>query len=130
MTTYGTFFIDLLSIGLILLIINLVRQRMLSVGYALVWLGAVIFLMAIVTIPVLMFFITKAVGAIYPASAISLLAFVFIFVNLIFFSVQLSILSARQVEVIQAISILTLENQELTKQDQENHAVDSLNFSE
>jgi hypothetical protein len=45
------------------------------------------------------------VGATYPASAVSLLAFVFIFVVLIFFSVQLSTLMDRQVKLVQAVAL-------------------------
>jgi hypothetical protein len=49
--------------------------------------------------------VTKAVGAIFPVSALSLLAFVFIFLVLIFFSIQLSTLSARQAELTQTLAL-------------------------
>jgi hypothetical protein len=105
MSTHGVIFIDLVGLGLIVLLLNLVRTQKLHVGLAAMWLVAVIALMTIVSVPTLMDLITVAVGATYPASAISLLAFVFIFVILILFSVQLSVLSARQVKIIQELAL-------------------------
>ncbi|HEY1409014.1 MAG TPA: DUF2304 domain-containing protein, partial [Promineifilum sp.] len=48
----------------------------------------------------------------YPASALSLLAFVFIFAILIYFSVQLSQIARRQTELIQALAIRGLLDSE------------------
>lgn len=53
-----------------------------------------------------------SVGAIYPASALSLLAFVFILLVLIFFSIQLSMISFRQNELIQYIALKDLLDEE------------------
>jgi hypothetical protein len=108
MSLQGIILIDILGIALIVLIINLIRTKKLHVGYAAIWFLAVIILMALVSIPPLLDMIPKLVGAKYPASALSLLAFVFIFLMLIFFSVQLSIMSTRQVELIQALAIQEL----------------------
>jgi hypothetical protein len=102
MSAQGIIIIDILGLGLILLIINLVRTHRLHVGYAIIWLLSVFSLMIMISIPPLLEFVPKAVGAIFPASALSLLAFVFIFLVLILFSVQLSLISARQIELAQA----------------------------
>jgi hypothetical protein len=56
--------------------------------------------------------VTQAVGAVYPASALSLLAFVFVLIMLIFFSVQLSLLAARQVEIAQSLALRELLDRE------------------
>ena len=109
MSTQGVILIDLMAFGFIFLILNLIRNHILNIGHALIWLIAVIGLMVLVTITPLRDFITKIVGAVYPASAVSLLAFVFIFIVLIYFSVQLSIISSRQIELIQSIAILELK---------------------
>jgi hypothetical protein len=108
MSLQGIIFIDIVGIALIVLIINLIRTKKLHVGFAAIWFLAVILLMTLVSIPPLLNMIPKLVGAQYPASAISLLAFVFIFLMLIFFSVQLSLMSTRQVELIQALAIQEL----------------------
>lgn len=112
MSIQGIILIDILGLGLIILILNLVRTHKLHVGYAVIWLLAVSGLITTISIPPLLALVTKAVGAIYPASALSLLAFVFIFLVLIFFSVQLSLISARQVELTQALALKELLAQE------------------
>jgi hypothetical protein len=105
MSIQGIVLIDLLGLGLIVLLLNLVRLRRLHVAHAALWLIAVSGLMILVSVPPLLALVTFAVGATYPASAVSLLAFVFIFVVLIFFSVQLSTLTERQVELAQALAL-------------------------
>jgi len=111
MSIQGVILIDLMGLGFLFLILNLVRNHNLVIGHALIWMIAVIGMMVLVTFTPLRDFVTKAVGAIYPASALSLLAFVFIFIVLIYFSVQLSVMSSRQVELIQAIALLELKLQ-------------------
>jgi hypothetical protein len=120
MSVQGIVLIDLLGLGFILLILNLIRTRRLHVGYAVVWFLAVAVSMLIVSVPPLLGFLPKIVGAVFPASALSLLAFAFIFAVLIFFSVQLSIISARQVELIQALAV-----NELLAHDRRSKSADS-----
>ena len=105
MSTQGIILIDILGLGLMILIFNLVRAHKLYAGYAVIWLLSVCSLMITISCPPLLVLITKAVGAVFPASALSLLAFAFIFLVLISFSVQLSVLSARQVELAQAFAL-------------------------
>jgi hypothetical protein len=112
MSLQGIIFIDLLGVGLILLIINLIRTKKLYVGYAVMWFLAIVGLMIIISVPAFLENIPKIVGATYPASALSLLAFVFIFVILIMFSVQLSMISARQIELAQALALNELLEKE------------------
>jgi hypothetical protein len=112
MSLQGRIFIDLLGLGLIVLIVNLIRTKKLHIGYAVIWFLAVVTPMIIVTVPSLLDLLPRIVGATFPASALSLLAFIFIFLVLIVFSVQLSTISARQVELMQAISLHELLAQE------------------
>jgi hypothetical protein len=112
MSIQGIVLIDLMALGLIFLILNLVRTKKLHVAYAVIWFLVVIGLMIIISVPPLLALLPKVVGAIFPASALSLLAFVFIFLVLIFFSVQLSAISARQVELAQALALKELLAQE------------------
>ena len=106
MSLQGVLLIDLMGLGFILLILNLMRKHSLIVGYGIIWISAVAGMMILVSVTPLRDLVTRVVGAEYPASAISLLAFVFIFVVLIYFSVQFSLMSTRQAALIQTIAIL------------------------
>ncbi len=105
MSLQGILFVDLVGLALIVLMINLLRTHRLNVGYSLTWIAATLAAMVIVSVPSLLDLLPRLVGAEYPASALSLLAFLFIFLVLIFMSVRLSHLSARQIELVQMLSI-------------------------
>jgi hypothetical protein len=117
MSLQGRILIVIAGLWLITLIINLVRTRKLHVGYAVIWLLAVSGLIVMVAVPPLLDLITRAVGAIFPASALSLLAFVFIFLVLIFISVQLSMLSSRVTEMAQSLAMSKLREQEEARRE-------------
>lgn len=108
MSLQGIILLDIISAAMIILILNLVRTRFLTAGYALFWIIPLIGGILTLSIPSALDFVTVLVGAIYPASAMSLLAFVFVFLLLIFFSVQLSVLSNRQIELTQTIALMDL----------------------
>ena len=112
MSIQGIVLIDMVGLGLLILILNLIRTKKLHVGFAVIWFLAVTGLMIIISVPSLLSLLPKVVGATFPASALSLVAFVFIFLVLIFFSVQLSVISARQVELAQAFALKELQAQE------------------
>ena len=112
MSTQGIILIDIIGLGLILLTLNLVRTHKLYVGYAVMWALAVAGAMVLISIPPLMAFITVSLGATFPASAVTLLAFVFIFIVLIFLTVELSTLSSRQVELAQSLALNELMRKE------------------
>jgi hypothetical protein len=111
MSTQGIILIDIIGFGLILLTLNLVRTHKLYVGYAVMWALAVAGAMVLISIPPLMAFITVSVGATFPASAVTLLAFVFIFIVLIFLTVELSTISSRQVAQSLALNELMRKEQ-------------------
>ena len=127
MSLQGILLIDLLGILMIFLIVNLLRTKKLYVGYAVLWFLAISGLMIIVSVPQFLNLLPRFVGAVYPASAISLLAFIFIFSVLIFFSVQLSTISARQVELMQALAMNELLQQ---NQDTDSDSEGSKNQSD
>jgi hypothetical protein len=112
MSIQGIALIDIVGLGLLILILNLIRTKKLHVGFAVIWFLAITGLMIIISVPSLLSLLPKVVGATFPASALSLVAFVFIFLVLIFFSVQLSVISARQVELAQAFALKELQTQE------------------
>jgi hypothetical protein len=112
MSVQGIILIDLMGLGMILWILNMVRTKKLHIGFAAIWTLAIVGMMLIISVPPLLYLLPVVVGAIFPASALSLLAFVFIFMVLIFFSMQLSIISARQTELIQALALRELAEKE------------------
>ena len=113
MSVQGVLLLDLFGVVLIWLIINMVRTRKLHPAFAVIWLLALVGMIVLISIPPLLFFVTRVVvGAIYPASALTLLAFALVFAILIFFSMQLSIISARQVEMAQKMALHDLQVQE------------------
>jgi hypothetical protein len=113
MSLQGILLLDLFGIVLIVLIVNLVRTRKLHPAFAVIWLLALVGMIVIISIQPLLFFVTQViVGAIFPASALTLLAFVLVFGILIFFSMQLSIISARQTELAQSLALRELLAQE------------------
>ena len=112
MSTYGIIFIDLVGIGMLLLILDLLRTKKLNINYAVIWVLAICAMMAIISVPSFLELLPTIVGAKFEASALSLLAFIFIVLVLIFFSVQLSIISRRQTRLILSITLQELLMQE------------------
>lgn len=106
MNAQGVLIIDLLAALFAVWILNLVRTRRLHLGFALLWLTAIAAAGLLVTIRPLREFVTSAVGALFPASALALLAFAFIFFVLILFSVLLSRIQRRQMELAKAVARL------------------------
>lgn len=108
MSLQGILLIDFLGLIFCVLILNLVRTHKLQGVFGVIWLGATLGFMVLISIPPLLMVITRLVGATYPASAMSLLAFAFLFAMFIFFSVQLSAISLRQAQIVQAIAVANL----------------------
>ena len=126
MSNQGVVIIDLLALGFVLWLLNLVRTKRLNVSHAAIWILAVLGMMVLVTVPPFLHGLPQLIGATYPASALSLLAFVFIFAILIYFSVQLSQIARRQTELIQALAIRGLLDSEESagKQQPAEHSPD------
>jgi hypothetical protein len=102
-----------ISIGMMLLIIELVRRRKLREEYSWLWL-----LTGSVIIVLMMWFgllkwTTHLIGAIKPSSAIFFLAFLFLFIISLHFSVVISKLTDRNKELAQKYALLELELREL-----------------
>ena len=112
MDLQGILTIDVFGLVLCAVIVHLVRIQKLHVGYGILWLVPTAAVMLIVSVPPLLPGITRAVGALFPASALSLLAFWFIFAILIFFSVKLTEISSRQTRLLQALALKELDTRE------------------
>jgi len=110
MTLQGTIVIDLMGLALMGLILGALRRQTLYVGYAVIWLLSIAGLMVLVSVPPVLSLVTVAVGALFPVPALSLLAFAFIFMILIYLSVQISLLSVRLTEVARYVARRELES--------------------
>lgn len=118
MSLQGILLIDLVGVVFALWILNLVRTQRLHLGYALLWLAAVAGAALLVSLAPLRAFVTQAVGALFPASALALLAFAFIFFVLILFSVQLSGIASRQAEIVKALGRLSMPRHGRSDEDE------------
>jgi hypothetical protein len=112
MTLQGIILIDFLALLFIAFVLLLLRSGRIYAGYAALWIASGVGLAILISIPPLLAFVTKAVGAIFPVSALTLLAFVLIFLVLILFSVKLTELHERQTELIQALALRALHERE------------------
>lgn len=105
MTFQGIIFICLISATLFIWVLDLVRKGKLYVGYGIIFLTAALGIAATVSIPSLLEAITYFVGAVYAASALTLLALCFIAVMLIYILGQLTIISNRLSTLVQELAI-------------------------
>ncbi len=115
MSLQGILVVDVLGLLFVLWIVNLVRTGRLHAGYAVLWLAASGSVILLVSIPPLLGLVTRALGALFPASALTLLALVFVFAVLILFSVRLSRLSERQARLAETIGLLEMERREASR---------------
>ena len=119
MTPQGIVLIDVLAVGLLILLIDLVRTKRLYPGYAVIWISAIAGMMVLISVPLFLEALPGLVGAVYPASALSLLVFIFIFLVLVFMSVKFSTITNRQIQIIQLLAIRALEDEERKASDAE-----------
>jgi hypothetical protein len=106
----------MVSVGMLVLIIELVRRRKLREEYSWLWLLTVSTILLLSVWFGLLKWITHLVGALVPSSTIFLLAFVFLIFISLHFSVVISKLTHRDVELAQKYALLELELSELKKQ--------------
>ena len=112
MTLQGIILIDVVALLFVGFVLLLLRSGWIYAGYAALWIASSVGVALLVSVPSLLAFVTRAVGAIFPVSALTLLAFVLIFLVLILFSVKLTELHERQTELIQALALRALDERE------------------
>ena len=94
------------SAGLLLLILELVRQRRLLERYALLWLFSALVLLALAVWKDFLETIANAIGIIYPPNALFLIAFGFVMILLLHFSMAVSRLADQSKLLAQRIAML------------------------
>lgn len=97
--------LNLLGLLFLLGVLNLVRHGRLYVGYGVIFVAAILGTMITLSVPQLLLGVTHMVGAIFPASALTLLALCFIVLMLLYVLTQLTIVSNRLTVVVQELAI-------------------------
>ena len=92
--------------GLLLVILELVRRRRLLERYALLWLFSALVLLSLAVWKGLLTTLANAVGIFYPPSALFVIAFGFILVLLLHFSVAVSRLADQNKVLAQRLALL------------------------
>ncbi len=112
MTLRGVIIIDILALLFIAFVLLLLRSGRLYASYAALWIGSTLTVGILVSVPPLLAAVTSALGAVFPVSALTLLAFVLIGLVLVLFSVKLTELHERQTTLVQSLALQALERSE------------------
>ena len=94
------------SAGLLLGILELVRQRKLLERYALVWLLSALVLLALALWSDFLEILSRTIGVIYPPNALFLIAFGFVMLLLLHFSIAVSRLADQSKVLAQRVALL------------------------
>ncbi len=105
MTIQGIIVLILIGLALLVWILDLIRRDRLYVGHGIVFIIAILGVILILAIPSLLIAVTHLVGAIFPASALTLLALCFIVFLLVYILTQVTIVSNRLAAVVQHLGI-------------------------
>ncbi len=104
------------SLGLFVLIFELVRSKALKEKYSLIWLFTALVLLLLSVSRGLLDRLSHMMGIFYPPSAFFLLAFVFLIVIMVQFSVVISRLSERNKLLAQELALMKLRVEALEKE--------------
>ncbi|MCZ7543416.1 MAG: DUF2304 domain-containing protein [Anaerolineae bacterium] len=97
------------ALGLFIVVFELVRQRKLKEQYSLLWLATGVALVVLAASRRLLDVVAVAVGIAYPPTALFLLAFGFLLLIVLQFSVVISRLSNENKKLAQEVAILQYE---------------------
>jgi hypothetical protein len=106
MTTHQRAVAILATLGLLVLVFDLVRRRRLLERYALVWMAVTILLLALAAWGGLLDRVADAIGISYPPSALFAAAFGFVIVLLLHFSFAVSRLADQSKVLAQQLGLL------------------------
>jgi hypothetical protein len=94
-------------------VLELVRRRRMLERYAIVWLGSAFALLALAAWSGLLTTVASAIGIAYPPSALFVIAFGFILVLLLHFSIAVSKLADQSKVLAQRVALLEERNRRL-----------------
>jgi hypothetical protein len=104
------------SVGLLLVVLELVRRRRLKEEYSLLWLLTAVVLLALSLWSSSLDLIAKIVGILYQPTALFVVGFGFVLLLLLYFSTIISKLSGENNNLTQQIAILDWRVQQLEEQ--------------
>jgi hypothetical protein len=105
MTTQGIIVLIVVGLTLLAWILDLVRRDRLYVGYGIIFIVTILGALLVLLVPPLLGGITRLVGALFPASALTLLALCFIIFMLVYVLAQITVVSNRLATVVQELAI-------------------------
>lgn len=111
------------SSTLVLIVFELLRRRRLVERYALLWLGSSLVLLLLSIWTGLLKIVSDAVGIVYPPNALFVIAFGFVLVLLLHFSLAISRLSGETKVLAQKVARLDKDLRNLTAQ--EGHEIEA-----
>lgn len=103
------------SIALLMVVIELIRRGRLKEKYALLWLFAGVVLLVFSSSRALLEYVARLIGIYYAPSLLFLVAFLFLLLITLHFSVVLSGLSEKNKKLAQELALLRQELQELLR---------------
>lgn len=106
----------IISIGMLVLVIELVRRRKLREEYSWLWLLTISMIVVLSVWFRFLEWISSLIGAVVPSSTIFFLAFLFLVFISLHFSVVVSKLTNRNIDLAQRYAFLESEMNELKKQ--------------
>jgi len=109
MTTQGIIVLMVVGLTLLFWILDLVRRDRLYVGYGIMFILIILGALLVLVVPPLLGGITRLVGALFPASALTLLALCFIVFMLVYVLAQITVVSNRLATVVQELAIRQAE---------------------
>jgi len=106
MTIQGILLLDLIGLVLMCWVLNLVRSGRLYVGYGIIFVSSIVGVIILLSVPTLLTRVTHIVGAVFPASALTLLALCFIVFLLVYILTQVTLVANRVALLVQELAIL------------------------
>jgi len=113
-------FAIIFSLGILVGVVDLIRRGMLKEQYALLWLASAIVLLVLSMWRGLLDTIALAVGVAYPPALLFLVAFLFLLLIVLHFSVIISSISEKNKKLSQEIAILKTLFEEYKKKGSGN----------
>jgi hypothetical protein len=111
MTLQGIVVLNLIAVALLLWVANLVRRGALYAGYGVIFILVTLSVMIVLSIPQLLSLLVRLVGAVFPVSALTLLALCFIVFMLVYILAQVTVLSNRLATLAQGLAIQQAKEQ-------------------
>ena len=110
MTVQGIIVLGVIGLVLMFWVMNLVRRGRLYVGYGVIFVATIVAVLVLLAVPRLLTLLTHLVGAIFPTSALTLLALCFIVLMLVYVLTQVTLVSNRLANLVQELAIQDARN--------------------